>query len=45
VNIGRIEELQPWFNGDYVVTLRDGTKLTMSNGYRQKLKLFRRGAA
>jgi two-component system LytT family response regulator len=45
VNIERIGELQPWFNGDYVVSLRDGTKLAMSNGYRQKLKLFRRGAA
>ena len=38
VNIERIQELQPWFHGDYVVLLRDGTKLTLSRGYRQKLQ-------
>jgi two-component system LytT family response regulator len=37
VNIERIRELQPWFHGDYVVLLRDGTKLTLSRSYRQKL--------
>ena len=26
VNTERIKELQPWFNGDYVVILRDGTR-------------------
>jgi two-component system, LytTR family, response regulator len=38
VNIERIQELQPWFHGDYVVILRDGTQLTLSRGYRQKLQ-------
>jgi two-component system LytT family response regulator len=38
VNTERIKELQPWFNGDYVVILRDGTRLTMSRGYRDKLQ-------
>jgi two-component system LytT family response regulator len=38
VNIERIQELQPWFHGDYVVLLRDGTKLTLSRGYRQKFQ-------
>jgi two-component system LytT family response regulator len=38
VNIERIRELQPWFHGDYVVLLRDGTKLTLSRSYRQKLQ-------
>ncbi|HYT90335.1 MAG TPA: LytTR family DNA-binding domain-containing protein [Gemmataceae bacterium] len=38
VNIERIQELQPWFHGDYVVLLRDGTKLTLSRSYRQKLQ-------
>lgn len=42
VNIDRIRELQPWFNGDYAVTLRDGTRLTMSSTYRERLKEFRR---
>lgn len=38
VNIERIQELQPWFNGEYSVILRDGTKLTLSRGYREKLQ-------
>jgi two-component system LytT family response regulator len=38
VNTDRIKELQPWFNGDYVVILRDGTRLTLSRGYREKLQ-------
>jgi two-component system LytT family response regulator len=38
VNTERIKELQPWFNGDYVVVLRDGTRLTLSRGYREKLQ-------
>ncbi len=42
VNIERVRELEPWFNGEYVVTLRDGTKLTLSASYRSSLKSFRR---
>jgi len=38
VNIERIKELQPWFNGEYVVFLHDGTRLTLSRGYREKLQ-------
>lgn len=38
VNIERVRELQPWFNGEYVVFLRDGTRLTLSRGYREKLQ-------
>jgi two-component system LytT family response regulator len=38
VNLDRIQELQPWFHGDYRVVLRDGTQLTLSRGYRQKLQ-------
>src|SRR5207248_1868362 len=37
VNFERIRELQPYFHGDYVVMLRDGTQLTLSRNYRQKL--------
>lgn len=44
VNIERIKEMHPWFNGDYSVTMRDGTQLTMSQTYREKLKAFRRAA-
>jgi len=38
VNIERIKELQPWFRGEYVVVLRDGTHLTSSRGYRDPLE-------
>ena len=42
VNIERIKELHPWFNGDYAVILRDGTQLTLTSSYRDRLKEFRR---
>ena len=42
VNIERIREMHPWFNGDYAVTLKDGTRLTLSSTYRDRLKDFRR---
>jgi two-component system LytT family response regulator len=38
VNTERIKELQPWFNGEYVVILRNGTRLPLSRGYREKLQ-------
>lgn len=38
VNMDRVKELHPWFNGDYAVILRDGTKLMLSRGYRDKLQ-------
>jgi len=37
VNLDRIKEVQPWFNGEYIVLLHDGTKLTASRGYKKKL--------
>ncbi len=42
VNIEKIKEMHPWFNGDYAVVLRDGTQLTLSSSYRDRLKEFRR---
>lgn len=38
INIERVKELQPWFNGEYVVILKNGTRLTLSRGYREKLQ-------
>ncbi|MCA1650179.1 MAG: LytTR family DNA-binding domain-containing protein [Acidobacteria bacterium] len=38
VNIERVKELQPWFNGEYVVFLRSDARLTLSRGYREKLQ-------
>lgn len=37
VNLDRIKELQPWFNGEYIVILNNGIKLTASRGYKKKL--------
>lgn len=38
VNTDRIKELQPWFNGEYVVVLQNGARLTLSRGYRERLQ-------
>jgi two-component system LytT family response regulator len=38
VNLARIRELQPTFNGEYVVILQSGAKLTLSRGYRDALR-------
>jgi two-component system LytT family response regulator len=40
VNTDAIVELEPLFQGDYVVILRDGTRLTSSRGYRSNLQDF-----
>lgn len=40
VNIDRVREMQPMFHGEYVVILHDGTKLTMSRGYRDTLQQY-----
>ena len=29
--------LEPWFHGEYIVVLKNGTKLTLSRSYRDKL--------
>lgn len=38
VNIERIKELHPLFHGDYSVRLQNGTELTMSRTYRDRLQ-------
>jgi two-component system LytT family response regulator len=38
VNVDRIQEMQPWLNGEYAVVLRTGARLTLSRGYREKLQ-------
>jgi two-component system, LytTR family, response regulator len=45
VNLDRIQEIQPWFQGDYVLILSDATKLTSTRGYRDNMrKLLGRSA-
>jgi len=38
VNLHRVTEVQPWFSGDAVVILRDGTKLRLSRIHRSSLE-------
>jgi two-component system LytT family response regulator len=38
VNLDRIQEIQPWFQGDYVLILTDGTRLTSTRGYRDNMR-------
>jgi len=38
INLDRLKKLQPYFHGEYVVTLTDGTTLTSSRGYSDRLR-------
>jgi two-component system LytT family response regulator len=38
VNVDRVQELRSSFNGEYVIQLNDGTRLTLSRGYRDVLQ-------
>jgi two-component system LytT family response regulator len=38
VRLDFIQELQPWFHGEYRVILNDGTQLTLSRNHRDKLQ-------
>jgi two-component system, LytTR family, response regulator len=38
VRIEAVKSVEPLFNGDRAVTLRDGTKLTLSRSYRERAK-------
>jgi len=45
VNRSRIREMQPWFQGEYVLILRDGTRVTTGRSYRDAVqRLVREGA-
>jgi two-component system LytT family response regulator len=35
VNVDRVVGLEPWFGGDAIVLLRDGSKLRLSRNYRE----------
>jgi len=38
VNLNRIQEMQQWFSGDYVVILQNGTRLRLSRHYREQVE-------
>jgi len=38
VNVERIREFQPWFQGDWIIILSDGTKLQSGKSYRARIR-------
>jgi len=42
VNVDRIREVQPWFKGEHVLILRDGTRLTTGGEHGKRLREFLR---
>jgi two-component system LytT family response regulator len=38
VNLDRVREIHPWFNGEYVLTLHDGTRLESGYGYGRRVR-------
>jgi two-component system LytT family response regulator len=38
VNLDRIQEIEPYFHGDYIVRLADGQRLTLSRTYKDRLQ-------
>lgn len=38
VNVQRVKEIHPLFHGDYTLVLNDGTKLSASRNYRDRLR-------
>lgn len=38
VNLDRVKELQPWFKGEQVLVLTDGTRLTVGRAFRDRLE-------
>jgi two-component system LytT family response regulator len=40
VNVDRIREIQPWFQGDWVLILNDGTRVHSGKSYRAKVREY-----
>ena len=38
INVAAIQEIQPWFHGDFVILLRNGAKVTSGRSYREVVK-------
>ena len=45
VQLDRVASLEPYFHGEYVVLLHDGTHLKMSRRQRHKLEAMLQGPA
>ena len=44
VSVGSIREIQPWFKGNYVVVLIDGTRIRTGRTYRGAVQALMRGS-
>ncbi len=45
VNLDRVRQMEPWFSGEYLMLLHDGTQLKLSRWYRERvLERFAPGA-
>ena len=44
VNLDFVKEMKPLPSGEYAITLRDGTPLTLSRGYRERLQSLLKNA-
>ena len=40
VNVERIREIQPWFQGDWIIVLTDGTRVQSGKSYRTRVRDF-----
>jgi len=38
VNLDRVRAIQPWFHGDYVLLMQDGSKVTTGRRYRERVR-------
>jgi two-component system, LytTR family, response regulator len=38
VNLDRVKEVQPWFHGEQLLVLKDGTKIHVGRGFRSRLE-------
>ncbi len=42
VNLDQVQRLEPWGHGEYVITLRDGTRLNSSRAHSERLRALLR---
>ena len=42
VNLDHVREIQPWFQGEYVLILRDGTQLHSAGGHGKRIRALTR---
>ena len=40
INLDRVDSIEPYFHGEYVVTMKDGSKLRTSRSYSERLRML-----